>query len=137
MKKRARKLHVDHLVPLKEAYTSGAHRWSKAKRCHYNNFTSHPFHLILVKAQENLRKGDRAPDRYMPPNPNFKCEYIKQWMTVKVIWDLSFSIQEYEALEYQFYINQCNPYAFVIDDSFLWQQQTYANQPIRACLANN
>ena len=84
-----RKLDIDHLVPLAEAWRSGAWSWSKAKRIEYANDISDPEHLIAVSLIENRKKGDRDPAGYMPPLATYRCLYLTNWVTVKRRWSLS------------------------------------------------
>lgn len=129
-----KKLHVDHLVPLKEAFVSGAHGWSSWKRCHYNNFLYHRNHLILVSSTENLRKSDKEPGEYLPPNFNIRCEYLKQWMIVKSAWGLTYDSNEFEAIKYRFYEHNCDVNNFMVDANSLAQLQAMTNQPTQSCM---
>ena len=52
-------LDIDHMVPLKEAYDSGAHRWDREKRRAYYNDLSHANHLIAVDDYENQTAKNR------------------------------------------------------------------------------
>ena len=84
----ARQVQIDHVVPLKHAYISGAWAWEPKKRCVYANFTANNFHLLAVSGRENMRKGDRGPDGYMPPNHDDICPYLESWLKIKMIWGL-------------------------------------------------
>lgn len=97
--KMANAIQVDHVVPLKNAYRSGAHAWSRERRCHYANFLADPKHLLAVSAHENLSKGDSGPEDYLPPNPTYTCEYLANWMRIKALWNLSFTEDERQAIE--------------------------------------
>lgn len=95
------KLHIDHLVPLKEAHESGASEWSiRRKRAYANDFKS-PDTLIAVAAGENLSKGADDPSEWMPSNDVFRCEYIERWVDVKERWELEMNSAEQEAIESQ------------------------------------
>jgi len=96
---RASSLQVDHMVPLKHAYTTGAFNWSRQKKCLYANFMGQDTHLIPVSGIENGRKGDRSPDRYMPINQQYWCTYLKNWLQIKLVWNLF--IQPEEAMGIQ------------------------------------
>lgn len=87
-------IDVDHVVPLKEAHESGGYKWPKEKRREYANFLRDPNHLIAVSYSENRRKGDRDPPNYMPPNAGYRCQYLRQWISVKRRWDLSMDATE-------------------------------------------
>jgi Protein of unknown function (DUF1524) len=82
-------LDVDHVVPLKEAHQSGAHRWSRDRRREYANELRDPKHLLAVSLAENRRKGDRDPPNYMPRNTAFHCRYLEYWIAIKRRWNLS------------------------------------------------
>ena len=67
-------LDIDHLVPLKYAWTRGAHNWPKSKRVKFSNDESN---LFAVKKSVNRQKSAMGPAMWLPPSDNFKCEYIK------------------------------------------------------------
>ncbi|WP_316246891.1 DUF1524 domain-containing protein [Microbispora triticiradicis] len=56
----ASELDADHLVPLAEAWDSGAHAWSPAQREAYANDLDEPYHLVAVTAQQPA-KGRQGP----------------------------------------------------------------------------
>ena len=60
-------LDVDHVVPLKEAFDSGAKEWSRDKMVRYFNDLEHKDHLIAVDRSANRSKGARDPARWLPP----------------------------------------------------------------------
>jgi len=92
-------LQVDHVVPLKEAYVSGAHKWSQAKRCVYNNFLDFKPHLQVVSVFENTSKSDNTPAEYLPSHRPSVCNYLKDWLSVKLIWNLTLNADEVDAIE--------------------------------------
>jgi hypothetical protein len=96
--KLAKAVQIDHVVPLKNAYRSGAHQWPKERRCHYANFLKDPSHLLAVSGHENMSKGDSAPDSYLPPNEEFTCEYLRTWMQIKAVWSLGYTDEEANAI---------------------------------------
>jgi hypothetical protein len=81
-------LDIDHLVPLNEAWQSGAWNWSSATRRAYANDLSYPADLIAVSAHENRSKGDREPQDWMPDRTAYACTYLKHWVAVKWRWHL-------------------------------------------------
>jgi len=81
-----RKLDIDHLVPLKNAYESGAKNWSKRKKKLYANYLKNPNHLVACRADLNRQKGSKGPLQWMPPKN--KEWYIKSWVEVKREWHL-------------------------------------------------
>jgi hypothetical protein len=100
-------IQIDHVVPLKNAYISGADKWNQKRRCLYANFMGNPFHLMPVLGSENMRKSDGSPERYMPPNTAFACQYLANWLKIKLIWQLELSNSEKAAIENLAQQNRC------------------------------
>ena len=85
---------IDHLVPLNEAWQSGAWNWSAATRTAYANDLSYRADLIAVSAHENRSKGDREPQDWMPDRTEYACTYLKHWVAVKWRWHLTVNAAE-------------------------------------------
>jgi hypothetical protein len=85
---------IDHMVPLNEAWQSGAWSWSAATRKAYANDLGYKASLIAVSAHSNRSKGDREPQDWMPEKSAYACTYSKQWVAVKWRWHLSVSAAE-------------------------------------------
>lgn len=78
---------IDHMVPLKEAWDSGAHTWDDDARERYANDLGDPRSLVAVTDNENQSKSDRDPAEWLP---DFGvCRYVAEWTAVKTRWDLS------------------------------------------------
>ena len=92
------KLDVDHLVPLAEAWRSGASSWTAASREAFANDLSLSYALIAVSASSNRSKGDRDPASWLPKYSPSVCKYIGSWIAVKYRWDLSIDPGEQLAL---------------------------------------
>ena len=95
----AGKLDVDHMVPLAEAWDSGASAWDDAKREMYANDQTDPRHLIAVTGASNRSKSDRDPAEWLPTNKAYLCEYLTNWVSIKVRWNLSVDKIEKAAIE--------------------------------------
>ncbi|MFK4801699.1 HNH endonuclease family protein [Streptomyces sp. MPA0124] len=95
----ARGLDIDHLVPLAEAWDSGAGEWTAAEREAYANDLGDPRSLIAVTARSNRSKADQDPATWMPPSEANRCEYFTQWVTVKSRWRLAIDAAEQQALQ--------------------------------------
>ena len=78
-------LDIDHLVPLKYAWTRGAYNWPKSKRVKFSNDERN---LFAVKKSVNRRKSALGPVMWLPPSDNFKCEYIKLFQGIVAKYDL-------------------------------------------------
>lgn len=88
---------VDHMVPLAEAYGSGAYAWDSAKREAYANDLE-GYTLIAVSATSNRSKSDQDPAEWLPENRSFICQYAARWVIVKSKWNLTIDPAEKKAL---------------------------------------
>lgn len=96
---KSKETQIDHVVPLKNAYISGAHRWLPQQRCLYSNFMASPYHLLTVSGIQNQTKGSRTPAEYMPPNEKEACSYLQYWLKIKMAWGLHMTFEEASAIE--------------------------------------
>ena len=95
----ASKLDVDHMVPLAEAWRSGAWKWSAAQRQAYANDLDDSRALIAVTLTSNRTKGDKDPALWMPAKE--KCTYIENWIAIKVKYSLTVDSKEKLTLQSQ------------------------------------
>lgn len=79
---------IDHMVPLKEAWDSGAFAWDSATREAYANDMDYVYSLVGVSAKSNRSKSDQDPTSWMPTQMD-GCDYVGRWVSVKHRWDLS------------------------------------------------
>lgn len=91
-------LDIDHMVPLAEAWESGAADWSPEKRADYATWLEDPDHLIAVTAASNRSKGDRDPAEWLPADEAAWCWYAQTWTRIKEHWGLTADPAEYDAL---------------------------------------
>ncbi len=66
-------LDIDHMVPLAEAWDSGASAWSTAQRRAYVNDLGDEWSLVAVTDNENQSKADEDPATWMPPYEPARC----------------------------------------------------------------
>ena len=90
-------LDVDHMVPLAEAWDSGAKAWDKAKREVYANDMGDVNALIAVTAATNRSKSDQDPAEWLPAKD--VCTYVKNWVHVKLRWSLTVDDKELKAIK--------------------------------------
>ena len=88
---------IDHVVPLKNAWISGASSWTTSKRESFANDLTHP-QLIAVTDNVNQSKGDKSPDAWKPPLTSYHCTYARMWVRVKYFWALRITSAEKSAL---------------------------------------
>ncbi|RAJ70316.1 uncharacterized protein DUF1524 [Streptomyces sp. Amel2xB2] len=91
---RDRQLDIDHVVPLGEAWASGARDWPDDKRERYANDLGAASSLVAVSLGPNRSKGDRDPAEWMPPAKSASCRYTTDWVSTKARWDLAIDSAE-------------------------------------------
>jgi len=90
-------LDIDHMVPLANAWRSGANTWTQDKRKAFANDLTHP-QLLAVSAASNRSKGDQGPDQWQPPSKTYWCTYARSWVSVKATYELSVTATEKDKL---------------------------------------
>ncbi|MEV0589450.1 HNH endonuclease family protein [Nonomuraea sp. NPDC050310] len=90
-------LDIEHMVALKEAWESGAHAWTTARRKAFANSLLDG-QLWVVTDHVNQAKGDQDPATWRPPLAGFHCTYARAWIGVKRAWELTIDPQEKTAL---------------------------------------
>lgn len=89
---------IDHVVALKEAWESGAYRWSASRRIAFANDLGVSWSLRAVTDNVNASKGDRDPASWLPPYRASTCTYLVGWVGVKLRWGLSVDAAEKSAI---------------------------------------
>ncbi|MFC6091427.1 HNH endonuclease family protein [Saccharothrix lopnurensis] len=89
---------IDHVVPLAEAWRSGASGWTTARREQFANDLAGP-QLIAVTDNVNQAKGDQDPAQWKPPSTSYWCTYAKMWTHTKYRWGLTVNSAEKSALQ--------------------------------------
>jgi len=88
------KLDIDHLVPLAEAWRSGAWAWTDKQREDFANDLNDPRALVAVSKSSNSSKGDKDVSKWQPKssdgtNPWTGCNYLKAWIAIKMRYQLT------------------------------------------------
>ncbi|TQK44252.1 uncharacterized protein DUF1524 [Streptomyces sp. SLBN-118] len=91
-------LDIDHVVPLSEAWKSGANSWTTSKRQGFANDLTRP-QLIAVTDNVNQAKGDQDPAEWLPSRTSYRCMYVRMWVDVKHYYNLSVDSAEKSALQ--------------------------------------
>ncbi|MCX4826011.1 HNH endonuclease family protein [Streptomyces sp. NBC_01142] len=92
-------LDIDHMVPLAEAWDSGASAWTAARREAYANDQKAATSLVAVTARTNRSKADQDPAEWLPPAAEGHCRYVGEWVATKLRWQLGADSAELEALK--------------------------------------
>ncbi|MFC6287633.1 HNH endonuclease family protein [Nocardioides sp. GCM10027113] len=90
-------IDIDHMVPLAEAWDSGARSWSTSLRQSFANDLGDYRSLVGVTDNVNQSKGDQDPAEWMPQYD--KCRYLGEWVAVKHRWRLTVDSTEKSALQ--------------------------------------
>ncbi|KAL1595089.1 hypothetical protein SLS60_009776 [Paraconiothyrium brasiliense] len=88
---------IDHVVPLSNAWKSGASAWTTAQRQAFANDLTNP-QLAAVTDNVNQSKGDSGPEDWKPPLTSYYCTYAKMWVKVKSVYKLTITSAEKTAL---------------------------------------
>ena len=88
---------IDHVVPLAEAWRSGAADWDDDRREAFANDLDGPG-LLTVTDNVNQAKGDQPPNLWKPKLTEYWCTYATLWINTKSKWDLSVTSAERSAL---------------------------------------
>ncbi|CAI6226950.1 unnamed protein product [Periconia digitata] len=94
----ASRIDIDHLVPLSNAWKSGASSWTTAERQAFANDLMNP-QLVAITDSVNRAKGDKGPERWKPPLTSYYCTYSRMWVKVKSVYSLSITSAEKAALD--------------------------------------
>ena len=92
----AKKMDIDHLIPLQYAHQHGGASWDAAKKQAYANDLDTV--LLTVSARENRSKGASGPGEYMPPLKSYRCEYSQRWVAVSEKYGLTVGKADRQAL---------------------------------------
>ncbi|MEQ6900095.1 HNH endonuclease family protein [Nocardioides sp. YIM 152588] len=92
--RQAQAIQIDHVVPLAEAWISGAAAWSDERRKAYANDLGV---LLAVDGPTNAAKGADDPAAWRP-RKGYQCEYAVRWVTTKYRWGLAADASEVAAL---------------------------------------
>ncbi|MCX4231197.1 HNH endonuclease family protein [Streptomyces ortus] len=91
-------LDIDHMVPLAEAWDSGASGWTPTRREAYANDLDADRSLVAVTARTNRSKSDQDPTDWQPPLADPRCTYATDWVATKLRWQLTADDRERAAL---------------------------------------
>jgi len=88
-------LDCDHVVPLANAWISGARSWTAARRTRYANDLGV---LLMTSNHLNRQKGDSAPQEWKPPRHAYWVTYAARWIRIKTRYHLAVTRSERAAL---------------------------------------
>ncbi|WP_353826475.1 HNH endonuclease family protein [Agromyces sp. SYSU T0242] len=89
-------VQIDHVVPLANAWATGAQQLSEEERV---AFANDPLNLLAVDGSANQQKGAGDAATWLPPNRGFRCEYVARQVEVKSEYRLWVTSAERDAIE--------------------------------------
>lgn len=91
----AKKIQIDHVVALSDAWQKGAQYLSPNIRF---QIATDPLNLLAVDSSANQQKGDGDAATWLPPNKAFRCQYVARQVSVKYKYTLSVTQAEHDAI---------------------------------------
>ncbi|MGN6126422.1 MAG: HNH endonuclease family protein [Humibacter sp.] len=88
-------VQIDHLVPLSDAWETGAQQLTQQQR---ETMANDPLELLAVDGPTNESKGDGDAATWLPPNHAFRCTYAARQVSVKAAYHLWVTAAEHDAL---------------------------------------
>ena len=86
---------IDHVVALEAVWASGGASLSEAQR---EAIANDPINLVVSDKSVNRSKGSQRADTWLPPDPEFRCEYVQRYATVKSEYGLTVTQAEHDRL---------------------------------------
>lgn len=80
---------IDDLVPLAEAWESGASTWTAVERAAYANDLRDDRALIAVSAASNRSKSGRDLATWQSPAVGYRCTYANDWAALIARWQFA------------------------------------------------
>jgi transposase len=88
-------VQIDHMVPLLNAWETGAQQLTRAQRIALAN---DPRNLIAVDGPSNQQKSAGDAATWLPSNKTFRCEYVARQIAVKATYRLWVTRAEHDAM---------------------------------------
>lgn len=92
----AAQIQIDHLVPLYNAWVSGAWAWTDQQRVTFAQDLAAP-ELYAVAGSVNFAKNHAGVETWSPV-PDRRCDYARSWVAVKSKYSLTVTTAEQAAL---------------------------------------
>ena len=86
-------VQIDHVVPLLDAWQTGAQQWDQVKR---TQFANDPVELLAVSGKANRKKKASDVASWLPSNKDFRCEYVTDVVKIKAKYGLWMMRPEHE-----------------------------------------
>lgn len=87
-------VQIDHVVALSDAWQTGAQQISAEQR---HSLANDPLNLLAVDGPTNQKKSDADAATWLPPNKDYRCQFIARRIAVKQKYSLWNTQAELEA----------------------------------------
>jgi hypothetical protein len=88
-------VQIDHVVPLANAWVTGAQNMSTQERI---AFANDPLELLAVEGKANQQKSSHDASQWLPENQSFVCQYVARQVAIKLRYDLWLTYSEHQAM---------------------------------------
>ncbi|MBM7767135.1 MULTISPECIES: HNH endonuclease family protein [Glutamicibacter] len=88
-------VQIDHVVALSDSWQKGAQGWDADTRL---EFANDPLNLLASDGPTNAAKGDKDAASWLPPNKNFRCDYVSRQTQVKAKYGVWMTKAEHAAI---------------------------------------
>ncbi len=88
-------VQIDHMVPLGDAWQTGAQQLATDKR---RDLANDPRNLEAVDGPTNEGKGDGDAATWLPPQTSYRCTYVERQVQVKSLYGLWVTQAEHDAI---------------------------------------
>ncbi|MBW8191323.1 HNH endonuclease family protein [Neiella marina] len=92
---KASDLDIDKIVALEWAHRHGGADWPTSKKA---QFANDPVNLQPVSLSLNRQKGSKGPTEWLPPNQQYRCQYVARFAAVVRQYGLQFSTSDAQAV---------------------------------------
>ncbi|MFI5782260.1 HNH endonuclease family protein [Nocardia sp. NPDC051570] len=89
-------VQIDHMVPLGDAWQTGAQQLPADRR---RDLANDPRNLQSVDGPTNEQKGDGDAATWLPPQKPYRCAYVEHQVEVKSIYGLWVTRAEHDAID--------------------------------------
>ncbi|MFN8079099.1 MAG: HNH endonuclease family protein [Kineosporiaceae bacterium] len=88
-------VNIDHVVPLGNAWRTGARHWTAVRRTAFYN---DPLELLAVQDSTNAAKDGSDAATWLPPRPELRCAFVARVIAVKARYGLWMTQAEHDAV---------------------------------------
>ena len=88
-------VQIDHIVPLADAWRTGAAKLSEKTRI---DLANDPENLLAVDGRSNTSKSDKDASEWLPAEKSYHCTYVERQVDIKARYHLWVTQPEHDAM---------------------------------------